>query len=447
MQRLVISAGSCWTCEGILEVSCSYCAPLLVRLVTRAAAPHLGLLEAAVEVSSYLLPKGVDVVSSKSRNGEEIVYRTNREPIRPILRNTGLPIPVAVIVNAGSASASEIVAGALQDYDAAVIVGPSKTYGKGLVQRIVPLPYESALKYTIARYYTPSGRCIQSVEYNGGREKESKASASSNAPSSADGRRMLNSDLSVAVLESDRKSFLTRHGRVVRDGGGIEPDVTLAPIKIGPAESLLVENNLFFRFAGIYLENHPNLLPKLNEQSRSISETRRSDTRMLQGAEYMVLDPAPKFVGLDTKIDGPSDVYKEFKQFIVDKIARRELVGGSGYARELASLKTAFSSNGLDGAAKEVDKLRSIVETELLTDLELNKKYIKEDLDFAVASRAFPDRLLVQRTVVADPQVLAAMEAIKNPTAYYSKLIEGPELQQVRGTGQGNVVDGVFRSE
>ena len=100
--------------------------------------------------------------------------------------------------------------------DAAVIVGPSRTYGKGLVQKIVPLPYNSALKYTIARYYTPSGRCIQSINYNGGRGDDLTASISS-IPST-------NPDMGSAVLDADRKTFLTQHGRTVLDGGGSSDD-------------------------------------------------------------------------------------------------------------------------------------------------------------------------------------------------------------------------------
>jgi len=108
-------------------------------------------------------------VSARGRDGVEVVYRSSIQPIIPS------DLPVVVLVNSGSASASEIVAGAIQDLDAGVIMGSSKTYGKGLVQKIRPLPYNTALKYTVAKYYTPSGRCIQSVSYNGidkNRERE-----------------------------------------------------------------------------------------------------------------------------------------------------------------------------------------------------------------------------------------------------------------------------------
>ena len=390
-----------------------------------------GLLEEAVEIASYLLPKDVDIVSSRARNSnEEIVYKSIRDPIRPYLLSNKLPIPVAILVNANSASASEIVSGALQDYDAAVIIGPSRTYGKGLVQKIMPLPYDSALKFTVARYYTPSGRCIQSIKYNGGRGEDSDKVDTSIA---TDGR--------AEVADKDKKEFLTKHGRVVRDGGGIEPDILVPPIKIGPAENALVDSQFFFQFAGSYVEKHPNLLPKLNEQSQSLQQARKSDTRMLSGTEYLALDPAPKLEGLDT---ASSDLYTEFRQFVAEKIAKKEITN-TGFAKELAALKTALASSGVSSAATvDVDKLQSKLDGQLLADLDKNKGFITEDLIFAVAQRAIPDRLLIQRTVAIDPQVQSAVDAIKDPIKYYQMLFKGPSLPQIRGTGNFVTKDGFF---
>ena len=151
---------------------------------------------------------------------------------------------LAVLVNGASASASEIVAGAVQDLDAGVIIGPSGTYGKGLVQKIVPLPYDTALKYTIAKYYTPSGRCIQSIKYNGGRDTTTTTSSSSSSSSSSslddslDIKKYDNDDEGQSVPENERKTFYTKKGRPVRDGGGVEPDILVDKMKNSPSEGL-----------------------------------------------------------------------------------------------------------------------------------------------------------------------------------------------------------------
>jgi hypothetical protein len=159
---------------------------------------------------------------------------------------------LAVLVNGGSASASEIVSGAVQDLDAGVIIGPERTYGKGLVQKIVPLPYDAALKYTVAKYYTPSGRCIQSVKYLGGRDSETSKTISKDvskdiskefpdiqmnkkpqSDNELDKKRMIENenertgDGATLVGENDRRVFYTKGGRVVKDGGGIEPDIVV----------------------------------------------------------------------------------------------------------------------------------------------------------------------------------------------------------------------------
>ena len=135
------------------------------------------------------------VVTAKGRlAGSEEVYKTTTDPV-------DTEIPIVILVDSGSASASEIVSGALQDYDRATIVG-TRTYGKGLVQSIRPLPYDGQLKVTTAKYYTPSGRCVQAIDYS-----------------------HRNEDGSVGFIpDSLTHEFTTTHGRKVRDGGGITPD-------------------------------------------------------------------------------------------------------------------------------------------------------------------------------------------------------------------------------
>ena len=157
-----------------------------------------GLLQEAVNIVSLFVPKGSVVVSSKgNENLPKEVFRTMREPV-------DTEIPIVVLVDSGTASSSEIVSGAFQDLDRATILG-SRTYGKGLVQSVRPLPYNGQLKVTTAKYYTPSGRCIQAIDYS-----------------------HRNEDGSVGhIPDSLTKEFRTAHGRPVRDGGGITPDDTL----------------------------------------------------------------------------------------------------------------------------------------------------------------------------------------------------------------------------
>ena len=157
-----------------------------------------GLLQEAVNIVSLFVPKGSVVVSSRgNENHPEEVFRTMREPV-------DTEIPIVVLVDSGTSSSSEIVSGAFQDLDRATILG-SRTYGKGLVQSVRPLPYNGQLKVTTAKYYTPSGRCIQAIDYS-----------------------HRNEDGSVGhIPDSLTKEFRTAHGRPVRDGGGITPDDTL----------------------------------------------------------------------------------------------------------------------------------------------------------------------------------------------------------------------------
>ena len=241
-----------------------------------------GLLDAAVEIASYLVPPDSEIVSARSRSGPSIVYKSSAEPIRDPRTK------LVVLVNRGSASASEIVSGAVQDLDAGVIVGESRTYGKGLVQKIVPLPYESALKYTIAKYYTPSGRCIQAVNYAGGRGDEvalaeaerslieedgddpSDRAVQDGQPDEDDGKGsfLLRSpgalqdklDGASFVRDEDRKTFFTAHGRPVRDAGGIEPDIQVSENELTPIEKIFVTKDVYNKFAKQYLQSHDVLM-------------------------------------------------------------------------------------------------------------------------------------------------------------------------------------------
>ena len=185
-----------------------------------------GLLIEAVKIVNFFVPKDKVVVFTKGRVKEENhVYKTMEEPI-------ALGLPLIVLIDEGSASASEIVAGSLQDLDRAVIIG-EQSYGKGLVQRTYDLKYGSKVKITIAKYYTPSGRCVQRLEYY---DKESGAKPK---------------EISDSLL----RKFKTQNGRDVIDGRGIDPDLAIEKEDLSQFSALLFSKNIFFNYATQYRAN------------------------------------------------------------------------------------------------------------------------------------------------------------------------------------------------
>ncbi|CAC9972611.1 S41 family peptidase [Flavobacterium panici] len=193
-----------------------------------------GLLNEAIDICNLFVPKNEVIVTTKSRiEKHNNTYKTTKEPI-------DTEIPLAILVNGRSASASEIVSGALQDLDRAVILG-SRSFGKGLVQRSVDLTYGTQLKVTISRYYTPSGRCIQALDY-------------------------AHKDKNGVAQKTDSKNFnafKTRKGRTVYDGGGVLPDIELEEAKMSPITSALLKNDGIFDYATTYYYKNPNLGDKI----------------------------------------------------------------------------------------------------------------------------------------------------------------------------------------
>ncbi|MDB2492907.1 S41 family peptidase [Flavobacteriaceae bacterium] len=186
-----------------------------------------GLLQEAVKIVNLFVPKGQLVVSTKSKvEAYNQTFETQKQPL-------SLDIPLVVLINQNSASASEIVAGALQDLDRAVVVG-KRSYGKGLVQRPIPLPYGSQLKVTISRYYTPSGRCIQALDYRN-RKKNGAA---------------------IRYEENQYTAFKTKNGRTVYDGGGINPDVIIGNEETNKFIETLLKSSLLFDFSNQYYQNN-----------------------------------------------------------------------------------------------------------------------------------------------------------------------------------------------
>jgi carboxyl-terminal processing protease len=193
-----------------------------------------GLLNEAVTICNLFVPKGEVIVTTKSKNEKyNNVYKTNREPIDTL-------IPLVILVDGKSASASEIVSGALQDLDRAVILG-SRSFGKGLVQRPIDMTYGTQVKVTISRYYTPSGRCIQALNYNK-KDKSGKA---------------------TKTEEKNYNAFKTKKGRPVFDGGGVLPDVEIAETKTSMIADALQKNDGIFNYVTYFYYKNPTLGDKI----------------------------------------------------------------------------------------------------------------------------------------------------------------------------------------
>ena len=189
-----------------------------------------GLLREAVNIVNIFEPKGQEVVHTKGK-----IPDWDREHVT-LNEATDLKMPLVVLVNGGSASASEIVTGCMQDLDRGVIIG-NRTYGKGLVQQTRDLPYNAKIKLTVAKYYIPSGRCIQKLDYSHKNDE----------------------GVAEEVPDSVLKTFETRNGRKVKDGRGIDPDIIMEEPDFPHILVSLLTENLFFKYANKYYNEHPEI--------------------------------------------------------------------------------------------------------------------------------------------------------------------------------------------
>ncbi len=314
-----------------------------------------GLISEAVKIMSFFVEKGTEVVSTKGKTVQtEQVYKTTVDPVFPDMK-------VAVLVNGNSASASEIIAGAMQDLDRAVVIG-ERTFGKGLVQNIRPVTYGGHLKVTTAKYYIPSGRCIQAVEYD---QKDSVK----------DKKR---------IPDSKIKEFTTRNGRIVKDGGGIIPDtITREDAKI-TISYYLYTKNAYFDFATQYAIKHD---------------------RIADPTEFKLTDAE----------------YEEFKDFVREKNIKYSTVTKSKFDEMYRYAKL----EGLDEDAKvELDALRDKLNPNIETGLDLYREEILPFIESEIIKRYFYQKGVIEYSLERDKDLDVALEVLQNLEVYCS-IIEG----------------------
>lgn len=309
-----------------------------------------GLVDEAVKIMGYFVPKGTSIVSTKGRNFEtDRTYKTPSDPVFPEMK-------LAVMVNRGSASASEILAGALQDLDRGIVIG-ERTFGKGLVQSIRPVGYGGNIKVTMAKYYTPSGRCVQALDYS-----------------------HRNEDGSVGrIPDSLTTAFKTANGRIVRDGGGVLPDsVTTDSRKLNIAYYILMQNH-YFDYATRYAQKH-----------KSISSP---DKFSLTDAEF-----------------------NDFVNYLVNEKKFTYTTQTENYFKQLAEVA---QFEGFDQTAKaEFDALKARLMPDVEKNIHDNRKEIEEMLTVEIIQRYYFQKGQVQYMLKDDTDLKVATDFLKNNSRY-----------------------------
>ncbi len=308
-----------------------------------------GILKEAVEIVNLFIPKGKEVVRTIGKlESVNMVYKTSKSPLDK-------DIPLVVLINERSASAAEIVAGALQDYDRAVLVG-RKTFGKGLVQTTIPLSYNSQIKVTTAKYYIPSGRCIQAIDYS---KKDDKGDSQS-------------------VPDSLRNEFKTKNGRIVLDGAGIEPDKSAESQNFAPITfSLIARSHVFDYVNSFYIKNESIGSPS----EFVVTEEIYTDfVSWLEGKDYDYTTYVEKSLEDLVKYAEKEKYYEEIKNSIEE-------------------LKIKVSHN------KE-------------QDLVTHKVEIKEALKEEIISRYYYQEGVIEASLKIDKDLKSAMEIFSDQAAF-----------------------------
>lgn len=316
-----------------------------------------GLVVEAANIVSMFVPSGTKIMEQRGRrkNGDR-TYKNEGEPIDTLM-------PMVVLVDGGTASASEITAGALQDLDRAVVMG-TRTYGKGLVQTSVEVPYNGQLKFTTNKYYIPSGRCIQAINY-----KHSRGGYTEHIP------------------DSLTHVFYTAGGREVRDGGGIKPDIEVQP------------------------DSLPNIVYYLSVSGMDSTEVLH-DYEVDYIAKHPTIAPAAEFMISDAD-------YEDFKQRVIQS--------GFTYDPEsekaLNSLKKIVQFEGYyDEAKAEFEQLEKKLKHDIARDLDRNKDVLKQVISGDIVSAYYFQSGAVENSLMADKQMKEAVKLLSNPEEYNNVL-------------------------
>lgn len=312
-----------------------------------------GLIDEAVKILGYFLPKGTEVVQTKGKlQSSDRVYKTPTEPLYTTMR-------LAVLVNRSSASASEIVAGAVKDLDRGIIIG-ERTFGKGLVQSIRSVGYGGFLKVTTAKYYIPSGRCIQAIDYS-----------------------HRNEDGSVGrVPDSIISEFKTKNGRIVRDGGGVEPDFLTTDNRKMNIAYYLYAQNLYFDYVNNFVPKNPTIATP--------SEFKLSENDFSNFKTYLV----------DKKFSYVTESEKMFDEFM-------ELAKSEGVEKY---------------AGAEMDSLKIKLKPDIQKNIDANKGDIEELLSLEIIKRYYFQKGEIEFSLKKDEELKMAIAKLTDITEYNTTL-------------------------
>lgn len=328
-----------------------------------------GILQEAVKIVNLFVQKDLLIVVQKGRNPEKTVsYKTLNDPISP-------QVPLVVLINGSSASASEIVAGALQDLDRAVVIG-QRSYGKGLVQQTFNLPYNSLVKVTVAKYFTPSGRCIQALDYA---HKDQNGSAEKFA-------------------DSLMKAFSTKAGRTVYNGNGVYPDIVVEPSLLSPITISLLTKNLFFDYANLYKKGHKEITATKSFQITDADYS--SFVATLTGKDYSYNSTTEKLIN------------------------------------ELTS--EAKKENKLNAVKADIDALKEKMLSTKKTDLITHKAEIKRVLETQIVSRYHFEKGKIEQAFQYDKEVIKAKSLFTNQPSMLA-ILKGDGSYKVIGSPKSTV--------